>query len=254
MRISVCMATCNGERYLPAQLDSILAQLGPEDELIIADDASEDGTRALIEALDEPRITLLAGRERRGHVARFAEALQAAGGDILMLADQDDIWSPGRVEALQDALCSPDILLVAGQFEQIDGEGQPLPPPPRQLRAADSRRPLANILGILLGRRPYYGCAMACRRTLLPLVLPIPRRTESHDLWLALAANLAGGIRHLERTLLHKRQHGGNLSSPRPRPWPIRLRSRWWMLWQLWELRRRLRRYDARRISQGRTD
>ncbi len=246
MPISVCMATCNGEPYLAEQLGSILEQLGPDDEIIIADDASEDGTCALIEALADPRISLLRGRERRGHVVRFAEALQAARGDILLLADQDDVWLPGRVETLRQALRSPGVWLAAGHFQLMDAKGHPLPPPVRQLRAADSRRSLANILGIFLGKRPYYGCAMACRRALLPLVLPVPRRTESHDLWLALAANLAGGVCHLESPLLRKRQHGGNASSPRPRPWPVRLRSRWWMLCQLWELRRRLRHYHPR--------
>src|SRR5690554_6702708 len=131
VRISVCIATYNGAAYLPAQLQSIQTQLTAEDEIIIADDASSDNTCALIEALQDSRIRLLAGRERCGHVARFAEALQAAEGDILMLADQDDIWLPGRVEAIRKALSQPGVLLVAGQFEQMNAAGEPLPPPER---------------------------------------------------------------------------------------------------------------------------
>src|SRR5690606_38221188 len=105
-----------------------------------------------------------------------------------------------------------------------------------------------------MGRRPYYGCAIAYRRQLNPLVLPIPAWVESHDLWLALAANLAGGMRHLDAELLLKRQHSANTSAATPRPWLIRLRSRWQMLCQLWLLKRRLRLLLHSSISQASTD
>lgn len=254
MRISVCIATYNGAAYLPAQLQSIQTQLTAEDEIIIADDASSDNTCALIEALQDSRIRLLAGRERCGHVARFAEALQAAEGDILMLADQDDIWLPGRVEAIRKALSQPGVLLVAGQFEQMNAVGEPLPPPERKLRAADSQRWLANIVAILWGRRPYYGCAMAFKRPLLALALPVPRATESHDLWLALAANSLRAVYHLEQPLLRKRQHAHNVSHPRRRPWPKLIRSRWGMLCQLREIYRRRRHLPPPIISHDRAD
>lgn len=254
MRVSVCMATYNGDPYLAEQLTSIRAQLGANDELIIADDASSDLSCALVRGLDDHRITLLAGRHRRGHVARFAEAMAAATNDIVVLADQDDIWLPGRLAHIKQALAKPGALVVAGNFCHIDSEGNPLPPPSRRLHAADSSHYWTNITGILLGRRPYYGCAMAYRRDLNPLILPIPSWVESHDLWLAFAANLAGGIRHLEAELLHKRLHNTNVSAANPRPWLVRLRSRWQMLRQLWLLKHRLRLPSCRSISQGSPD
>ena len=51
MKISVCMATYNGEKYLRPQIDSILKQLSEKDELIISDDGSTDGTIGIIESL-----------------------------------------------------------------------------------------------------------------------------------------------------------------------------------------------------------
>ena len=47
--ISVCMASYNGAKYIKAQLESILTQLGAEDEVVISDDGSTDGTLDIVE-------------------------------------------------------------------------------------------------------------------------------------------------------------------------------------------------------------
>ncbi len=97
--VSVCIATYNGEHYLREQLDSILAQIGKEDEVVISDDSSTDGTLALIESYHDPRIRVLHHDpnlvtttfplDRPTH--NFENALRHAKGDILFLADQDDV-------------------------------------------------------------------------------------------------------------------------------------------------------------------
>lgn len=58
MRISVCMATHNGERFIRHQLESILCQLSADDELIISDDSSTDGTVGIINGFGDSRIRL----------------------------------------------------------------------------------------------------------------------------------------------------------------------------------------------------
>lgn len=54
--ISVCMATYNGGKYIKEQLDSILCQLSPEDEVIISDDGSIDDTLEIVRAYNSPCI------------------------------------------------------------------------------------------------------------------------------------------------------------------------------------------------------
>ena len=54
--ISVCMATCNGERFIKEQIDSILPQLSQDDELIISDDGSTDKTLEIIASYKDVRI------------------------------------------------------------------------------------------------------------------------------------------------------------------------------------------------------
>lgn len=57
-KISVCMATYNGEKYIKEQIDSILCQLSENDELIISDDRSKDRTIDIIKSYNDSRIKL----------------------------------------------------------------------------------------------------------------------------------------------------------------------------------------------------
>ncbi|MDO3385234.1 glycosyltransferase [Gilvimarinus sp. SDUM040013] len=221
MKVSVCLASHNGSQFIHAQIDSILQQLAQQDELIIVDDHSQDNTVDIIKDFDDKRVILLASNKQLGHVASFAKAIKHATGDIIVLSDQDDIWTDGRQKIVNDAFLHSNCALVAGTFNQIDERGEPLAAPERRLKAKDSEKPLANIIGIFLGRRPYFGCAMAFRRELTHLVLPIPRWVESHDLWIAMAANMHGGIKHLTSPLLYKRLHAANVSTPTRRALPI---------------------------------
>jgi glycosyltransferase involved in cell wall biosynthesis len=66
LRASICMATYNGSQYVEEQLESILAQLGPEDEIVIVDDASTDDTVARIRRFADPRIRLIAADANPG--------------------------------------------------------------------------------------------------------------------------------------------------------------------------------------------
>ncbi|MEV8369423.1 glycosyltransferase [Microbacterium sp. NPDC064584] len=240
--VSVCMATYNGQAYVEAQLTSILDELTPHDEVIIVDDASSDGTVAAVQALSDPRVRVIRQAANRGYVHTFEAAMLAATNDVLFLADQDDEWVPGRraalVEAAQEAGVAASNLLLLGTDEPLRS---PLTGRPWLLRAATSRHRVRNELRILAGSAPYFGCAMAIRRDLLPLVTPFPDfLTESHDLWIATVANAHGVLRHVEQPTVRRRIHSTNASSEKPRGVRAALRSRW-MLMRAWrEAQRRV--------------
>ena len=103
--ISVCIATYNGEPFIAAQLESIIAQLSPEDEIIISDDGSTDRTLEVVQALDFPCVRILHHEGEHGYVSNFENALRAARGDVIFLSDQDDLWKPGKVEQIGRASC-----------------------------------------------------------------------------------------------------------------------------------------------------
>jgi glycosyltransferase involved in cell wall biosynthesis len=222
VRASVCMATYNGEAFVAEQVDSVLAQLGEADELVVVDDASTDDTARLLAAYDDPRVRLVANETNQGYVRTFERALTLARGDRLFLADQDDVWVPGRLDTMLDALERSAVVSTS-----VAVLGEPLDPPRFRLRARDSRRHLANLFAVMVGYRPYTGCAMAFRRDIFDSVVPVPPFVhESHDLWIAMVANTHRENLHLEEASVMRRLHGGNQTPLGWRSLPVILRAR----------------------------
>ncbi|QEW01550.1 glycosyltransferase [Microbacterium caowuchunii] len=237
------MATYNGSAYVEHQLRSILDDLASGDDVVVVDDASTDETAEIVERIGDPRIRLIRQEENRGYVRTFEAAIRAAAGDVLLLADQDDEWVPGRRDILAEAARRDGI---AASNLSLLGSDSPLPSPLSgrawRLRDATSDHRLRNEVRILAGMAPYFGCAMAIRRDLLAAILPFPDYlTESHDLWIATVGNVTGRMRHVEETTVRRRIHDTNASSSRPRGVRRALASRW-MLVRLW--REALRRRD----------
>ena len=109
--ISVCMATFNGGKFIREQLESILSQLPPDAEIIIADDGSTDDTLLVVDSLNESRIRVLPAERHLGVIYNFERALRASKGEIVFLADQDDVWLPGKVEMCLAALNEADLVM-----------------------------------------------------------------------------------------------------------------------------------------------
>jgi glycosyltransferase involved in cell wall biosynthesis len=224
-RVSVCMAAYNGEPYIHEQVASVLPQLATTDELIVVDDCSSDGTGAAVQAFGDSRIRLYRNERNEGVVRTFQRAMRLARGEFIVLCDQDDRWTEGRVAALVDALRTTGALVVSSNSEFMDAAGRKIPFAFARLAARDSHRHLTNIGRIFMGTAPYSGCAMAFRRSMTDMILPIPRFVESHDLWIAMASNLLGSNAHLEQITLVRRVHGNNVSIVR-RSLYRKLRSR----------------------------
>ncbi|MCW2765080.1 MAG: glycosyl transferase family 2 [Nocardioides sp.] len=206
------MAAHNGALFIRDQIDSILAEIGPDDELIIVDDASTDGTIAVIRAIPDARLRVVARDQNIGYAATFEEALSLAKGDHVFLADQDDVWPSGRVDVMQRALA--DHAVVAGNVAILDGPDHlrsPFGAHDWRLSGGQVVHPWATVLGLALSNVPYFGSAMAVRRDFLKLALPFPASArELHDGWLALLGLMAGSMVHVEDRVVRRRVHGGN--------------------------------------------
>lgn len=213
MSVSVCMAAYNGEKYIARQLDSILSELGPDDEVIVVDDGSMDETLNVVRAMSDRRISVYANDRNRGEVHSFSRALALATKDYLFLSDQDDVWVPGRVAAMVSALHNSRAAVVTSNFTWMDAKERPIDVEFDGVSETGSRHHLRNIFDIFRGKTNYFGCGMAIRREFVPLIVPIPSWVESHDLWVALASNLAGSNVHLNAATLRKRRHGNNATS-----------------------------------------
>jgi rhamnosyltransferase len=221
MTVFVLMATCNGARWLPEQIQSVRAQSEADWHLLVSDDGSTDGSRELVQRFCEQdsRITLLQKRDGQpGAVGNFEYLLQQArtrlrgDSDCLALCDQDDIWLPDKLgqqcEQLAERLgvCS-DALLVD---ENNNTHGVSLL---RQLSATDQ-----PTLESQLAQNSVIGCTLMLHPRVLELALPFPAETMNHDWWLGLCV-LALGDLHLDlQPRVRYRQHASN-SVGAYRPW-----------------------------------
>jgi glycosyltransferase involved in cell wall biosynthesis len=209
--ISVCMATYNGEKFLVDQINSILPQLSADDELIILDDCSIDRTWEIINSYIDSRIKAFQNERNIGVNKSFEKLINFAKGEFIFLSDQDDVWVHDRVQLLLDELKSAE--LVSSSFDFIDSRGIKFDDNKFScLKKVNSKRHFKNLFGIFFGSANYYGCAMAFKKSLKLLILPIPAYVESHDLWIAMAANIRRSVIHLEVSTLLRRIHGANVS------------------------------------------
>jgi hypothetical protein len=99
--VSVLMPVLDGERTIALALESVFSDDRVPVEVMVADDGSTDGTMALIEGMNDPRIKLLStGGHRLGANAGRNVGLDAASGEWIAFLDPDDTWLPGRLHTL----------------------------------------------------------------------------------------------------------------------------------------------------------
>ena len=112
--VSVIMTTYNGEQYLGAQLETVMAQSYKNIEIIICDDFSTDHTRALIKkfAAADKRISYSFNEFNLGVNKNFEQGFLKAKGDFIAFADQDDIWLSEKIEEQMSLFTADDIILV----------------------------------------------------------------------------------------------------------------------------------------------
>lgn len=202
------MATYNGERFIRQQLESILAQLAQDDELVISDDSSTDGTLAAIGEYPDPRLRLFAEQTLHSPIFNFEFALKQALGDIIVLADQDDIWLPNKLEVVRDYFSrntARPLLVVLDAMVVDEDEREIYPSVFKKLNAGP------GFWKNLLDNR-YMGCSMAFSRDLLARALPFPRRIPMHDMWLGQLCERVGKTEFLPVVTMKYRKHGDSLT------------------------------------------
>ncbi|MGE5116053.1 MAG: glycosyltransferase family 2 protein [Betaproteobacteria bacterium] len=208
-QISIALATCNGERWLDEQLESLLAQTLPPCELVACDDASSDGTWAMLERF-APRFgsaRLLRNPRNLGLRANFERVLRQCRGEWIAPCDQDDVWRADKLERLAAAI-GPDTTLVYSDSELIDAEGRALHARVSdRLTLVDGHDPRVFALANCVS-----GHAMLIRRSVLDAALPLPDGVY-HDWWLAFVAANLGAIRLVDEPLVRFRQHTTNASA-----------------------------------------
>jgi len=209
MKVSVAMATYNGEKYIKPQIDSILSQLSMEDELIISDDHSSDQTVSIIKQYirQDSRVKLYMNEES-GVTSNFENAIKHAQNDIIFLSDQDDVWKPEKVETVKAYYeKNPTVQMIMSDITVVDNELKPTIESFYEFRGSRSGV-LKNII-----KNSYIGCAMSFRKELKSSILPIPRNVPMHDMWIGLVADMNKSALLIPEKLIYYRRHEATVTS-----------------------------------------
>lgn len=204
--ISVCMATYNGEKYIQDQINSILYQLGEDDELIISDDGSIDRTLEIIREIDDSRIKLVINSGKHGYTGNFYNSLKKANGDIIFLSDQDDVWMNNKVKTTIKELEKSDF--TVSDAVEVDANLNVICES-RFKKYRVKKGYLSNLI-----RCRYLGCCLAFRRNVLDVLFPVPSYGNDfpHDLWITLVAEKYFRTSIIDEPLIYYRRHGENAS------------------------------------------
>lgn len=216
MKISIAMCTYNGAEYLPAQLESILAQSRPPDEIVICDDASTDQTATLLDrhaSASSVPIKIKINQQNLGSVNNFEQAIRLCTGDVIALSDQDDVWRNDKLQLIDDAFRNhPTAGLVFSDAEIVDANLKSLNRSMwNEVGFDDQKKKLVRTgraLEVLITGWTVTGATMAFRSNFSKLSLPIAGGMAMiHDGWIALTIAAVAPVVMIEEPLIRYRQH-----------------------------------------------
>ena len=227
LKISIAMATYNGEKYLQEQLDSFVQQTRQPDELVVTDDCSTDGTLEILTDFSKTapfNVAVHQNERNYGYCGNFSQALIRSSGDLVFLSDQDDVWFPSKIERLvQAAEDTPEALVLMNDAVLTHGD-----------LSETGLTKLGQIRSAGFSEDSFVmGCCAAVRRDLLDLCLPIPEGFPAHDNWVV---GIADGMRRkrvIPEVLQYYRRHGDNTSQFIANR--TRRVSRWEVEWHQWK-------------------
>lgn len=206
--LSIVVISYNYDAYLAAAIDSALAQTHPVDVLVV-DDGSTDGSRAIIASYGDRIRTVL--KPNGGNSSVINAAVPETTSDVVMFLDADDLLhedaAASVIEAWTDT-CSK----VQFRLSVIDAEGErrTVDPP------ADVPMPVGDVVPELVRTGRYVTpvtTGNAFRRSVLERILPIPEADfrNTNDGYLNLVTPFLGPVVSLDRELGSYRMHGSNL-------------------------------------------
>ena len=217
--VDICLATYNGESYIEEFYSSLVQQSHKKWSLLIRDDMSIDSTLSIIKKISahDSRVHLANGDYGNlGIIGNFSKVISSSTSEYVMLADQDDVWYPDKVETALKAIRSLEQAnyghitptLVFSDLNVVDANLNLIHP--SFIRMVGFENLTKPSFSQLLTQNIAPGCAMIVNRSLLDLALPIPKEAVMHDWWLILIASLFGHIGYIDKPTMAYRQHGKN--------------------------------------------
>ena len=219
-KISIALATYNGADYLQEQLESFRNQARPPDELVVSDDASTDQTLTIAEvfAAKAPfSVHVSQNHACMGSTKNFESAVSKCTGDIIFLADQDDVWLPTKIELMAHYLTQNSklgaIFCDARMCDEKLGDlGYNLWQALWFKKAHQQKVQSGKAFEAFLQYPMVAGMTLAFRSRFRDLLLPFPEIKSSHDVWITLLCAAISKVDLINKALARHRVHASNLS------------------------------------------
>lgn len=228
MTISVAMCTFNGDPYLAEQLKSIEAQDRLPDELVVCDDGSSDSTLEILKQFARRApfsVRLELNSTNLGSTRNFEQCISLCQGNIVALADQDDVWYPRKLRRLEAALCeSEEIVAAFSDADVIDDNSRSL-----DLRlwasfglnhARQRRFASGHALEVLCNHPVVTGATLAFRSDHFMNMRPIPAN-QFHDAWISFLLAACGRFALVPEPLMQYRRHRRQQVGPGASSWRL---------------------------------
>jgi glycosyltransferase involved in cell wall biosynthesis len=217
MKISVALCTYNGQKFISEQLNSILGQTYPVNEIIICDDGSSDNTIGILKEFQVryPNIIkLFINYINIGGKKNFEKAFSLTTGDLIFFSDQDDVWEKNKVEIIVKTFAMfPDRLGVFSDAYLINETGEKFSYSfLDSLAFTEMERGLINEKDIhnyiLKFGNMVAGSMLAVKKESKKYVLPFQLMDVMwHDHWIALALSVESKLSFIDKKLINYRIH-----------------------------------------------
>lgn len=216
-KISIALATYNGEKYLQELLDSLCNQSLQPNEVLVSDDCSTDNTLSIISKYsDKLNIRQVIHDKNCGVNKNFEAAIKSCSGDYVMICDQDDIWMPNKIQDTFSSMLEEENLVGPTNPILITSDSTPF---------SDSNNLKANNeykrKGEIRDFKDFFfssdlhcqGCTMMLNRPLLEIMHSIPDSFKEwpYDGYIAQLATLIGFRCHVRQEMLYYRRHDNNV-------------------------------------------
>lgn len=213
--VDVLLPTYNGEKYLGELLDSILTQTHKNIRIIISDDCSTDSTSEILKEYQKKdnRIEIYLQEKNLRVVKNIEFLLKKVENKYFMLADQDDVWLPNKIEKSIQKMEQENADLVFGDLEVVDKDLQTIYPSfgdfmllNRKINKYIDSYKLNYLYNCVTG------CTIISKKEQIPNILPLPNDSKYliHDHWIALMVSLHGRLAYMPERYIKYRQHGNN--------------------------------------------
>lgn len=223
-KISIVLATYNGERFIEEQLDSIRVQTVQPDELIVYDDLSKDQTVEIIRNYIERNNLaeswkVIINNRNKGYAKNFMDGAFAASGEYVFFCDQDDIWENNHVKDMVDCLeANPTIHLLCSNLEPFYYEEDTRKWSESYLSTQknDNSIELVSLTAQNFHLRRS-GCTMCMRSSFLNEIKPYWIEKWAHDDFVWKMSVVSNSCAILHFTSMKRRMHANNATVIRER-------------------------------------